>query len=273
MANEPPAADPIGFPEEWADFKRRHGLFFERFPNLGEAIEKAFPALPGAGPLDRVIFLLGRLCVEDFYEVLLLSGSGYGVAALKILRGMFERTVDALYLHIHPEEADAFLEFEWVAQHKLIRAILDTFGPEALPSKRVREVEEQFGRVKGRFEIADCPNCGTRRLNYTWSTLDLVSRAKEAGLGKLIVPDYYLPLRHAHSTAGAIGDRLESAGPGRIGFNPDAQPGHADAALIGAHGLLLRVLALQRERFELSALGGPLEICERDFREVWSRAD
>ena len=36
---------------------------------------------------------LGRICVEEFNEILLLAGNGRGVGALKVLRGMFERAV------------------------------------------------------------------------------------------------------------------------------------------------------------------------------------
>ena len=38
-------------------------------------------------PSDRVGFFLGRICVEDFNEILLLAGNGSGIGALKVLRG------------------------------------------------------------------------------------------------------------------------------------------------------------------------------------------
>lgn len=62
-------------------------------------------------PVDRVIFYFGRLCVEDFVEILLLCGNGYGFGATKILRGMFERVITARYLQSNPQFADDFLDY------------------------------------------------------------------------------------------------------------------------------------------------------------------
>ena len=140
-------------------------------------------------------------------EILLLCGNGYGVAALKVLRGMYERVVTSRYLHLHPEETESFLEFHWIQDHKLMQAIKETFGEDALEKQTVAEVEARFQGVKEqeRFLVTDCRKCGTKRLNYTWSKLDFVSMAREAGaVGKLIVPGYYIPTRAAHSTVGAI---------------------------------------------------------------------
>lgn len=64
-----------------------------------------------------MIFYLGRLCAEEFNEILLLAGNGYGIGAFKLLRGMYERSVTAYRLHLHPELIDDFLEYYWVAQH------------------------------------------------------------------------------------------------------------------------------------------------------------
>jgi len=48
--------------------------------------------------------------------------------------------------------------------------------------------------------IPVCDHPGSKmRLNHTWNKLDFVAMAKKAGeIGKLIVPGYYFPLRHAH---------------------------------------------------------------------------
>lgn len=53
--------------------------------------------------------------MEDFNEVLLLCGNGYGIGAEKLIRGMYERAVTLVYLHQHPEYADDFLDYHKVA--------------------------------------------------------------------------------------------------------------------------------------------------------------
>jgi hypothetical protein len=47
---------------------------------------------------DRVVFYLGRVAADDFSELLILSGNGYGIGALKVLRGMYERVVTAAFI-------------------------------------------------------------------------------------------------------------------------------------------------------------------------------
>lgn len=260
-----------GFPSEWVEFGNRHRLFLERYGNLRQATNIAF-AREGTTPkaVDRVIFFVGRLCVEDFNEILLMCANGYGVGAMKIVRGMYERAVTARYLHLHPEEADDFLDFHWVQQHRLARAIVDTLGPDTLPGEILARVEASYRAVKDRFTVADCHKCGTKRPSFTWSKLDLVSMAKAAGnLGDLIVPAYYIPTREAHSTAGALLSRLSEGDGGILTFSGELQPEKAGEALITAHNLILNVLDLQHEHFGLRELDEPLKTCIQDFLEIW----
>jgi hypothetical protein len=68
----------IGFRDEQEDFARRHARFLEVLPNLEEAMKDA--CLRRYTPPDHahlVVFLLGRLVVEDFLEILLNGGNGY----------------------------------------------------------------------------------------------------------------------------------------------------------------------------------------------------
>lgn len=156
--------------------------------------------------MDRVVFFISRVCVEDFLEILLLCANGYGLGGLKILRSMYERAVTARYLHLHPENTDDFLAFHWVSSYNLSNAIRDTFSTSVLSAEEITKIKTGRDEVLGRFMVTACDKCGTKRLNHTWTKLDLVSMAKAAGsLGKLIVPAYY---RQAHSTPAAMLDRL-----------------------------------------------------------------
>ncbi len=263
----------LGFAEEYREFARRHSAFLEQFPNLESALKIAFNREGNmAEPADKVVFFSGRLCIEDFMEILLLCGNGYGVGALKILRGMYERAVTARYLHMHPEEADNFLDFHWVSQRKLARAIQATFGENVLAKEKLEEVEAKYNEVRERFTVTDCKKCNTKRLNYTWSKLDFVSMSHGAGsIGDLIVPGYYIPTRQGHSTAGAILSRLKESETGGLEFDGTPQRDEADIALITAHALLLNVIDLQKEHFKLTALEKPLQTCSQDFLEICKR--
>jgi hypothetical protein len=84
----------FGREEEWQDFERRHLRFVARFEELQGIINAVVSRdVESADPADRLIFFLGRQAVEDFLEIFLNVGNGYGVAGLKLLRPMFERVI------------------------------------------------------------------------------------------------------------------------------------------------------------------------------------
>ena len=43
---------------------------------------------------DLIVYTLGRIAIDDFSELMVLGGNGWGIGALKILRGMYERVVN-----------------------------------------------------------------------------------------------------------------------------------------------------------------------------------
>jgi hypothetical protein len=261
----------FGDREEADRFQQRHPLWVERFDNLTSAINLAFTRVQMMSePEDKFVYLFGRMCAEDFMEILLVCGNGYGVAGMKLLRSMYEHAVTLRYLHDHPDEIEAFLNYHHIQRYKLMKPILEIFGKEVLPQDTVGDVEREYSKVKDDFMITDCAKCGTKRLNHTWTKMDFVSMAKKTGaIGTLIVPGYFLPLRHAHSTFGGLSERLEIVDD-RMGFRPEAQPSLADQALMTAHNCVLNVLDVQNERFEIDGLGGQLQTCFRDYLEVWA---
>lgn len=70
---------------------------------------------------DRVVFYLGRVAVEDFVEIVVLSGNGLGFGAYKILRGMYERVVTAMYIAKHPAEARVFVESSAIMKRNYLK--------------------------------------------------------------------------------------------------------------------------------------------------------
>ena len=245
-------------------------MWAERFTTLVEAINIAFTRVQVmTDPADKFVYFFGRMCMEDFSEILLVCGNGYGAAGLKLLRSMYEHAVTLRYLHEHPEEVTTFMNYHHVQQYKLLKSIVESFGNQAFDPETAAEVEQKYTRVRDSFLITDCKECGTKRLNHTWSKLDFVSIAKKAGaIGSLIVAGYFVPLRHAHSTYGGLKERLEIVDD-RMGFKPDSQPDMADQALLVAHNCVLNVLEVQNERFKITGLGEKLETCFKDYLEIW----
>jgi hypothetical protein len=262
-----------GIPSEWEDFAKRHRAFLEGYSHLREAMNIAFlRTLTQSEPIERFAFGYGRLCCEDFSEVFLLCANGYGVGALKLLRTLYEHAVTLRYLHEHPEDLNDFWDYAYVAEHKLLKPVLETFGERAFEGTNIRaaEVENRFQDIKERFKVTDCKKCGTKRLNHTWNKLDFAAMAKQSGrLGTLIVPAYYVPLTHAHSTVASLASRLAPLDGGGFTFVPTAQRKEADSVLVTAHNVILQVLEVQEERFPLPGLQQKLQTCSQDFLDIW----
>jgi len=264
----------FGYPEEWADSRRRHALFLERFPHITDVIHEAFSrVMEKSEPIERFVMLYGRLCVEDFYEIMLCCGNGYGFAALKLLRGLYEKAVTLEYLNDHPVELDAFFDYRYVSDRKLFRSVTEVFGPNVLPTELQEEMERNYDRVKSQYMITDCAKCGTQRPNISWTKLTFPAMAKRTRiLGKLIQSAYYVPMRHTHSTGAALIERLEINEQG-FGFNPEAQRPQADDALRVAHTIILEVLHIQQKRFKVEGYDPLYDKCVEDWKEIYGVDD
>jgi hypothetical protein len=121
-ANEFPI---YGFPEECKKFEQRNPEFYPRLPRLVDALNLAFTRIQeNAGPEDKFVYLYGSMCVEDFMEIVLVSMHGYGAAAMKLLRSMYEHTVTLRYLFENQEEIQTFMDYNLVQQDKLMKPVL-----------------------------------------------------------------------------------------------------------------------------------------------------
>jgi hypothetical protein len=261
-----------GFPDECRKFEERHPLWNEMMGNLVRALDLSFKRVQVMQNLaDKFVYFFGRVILEDFMEIALVSHHGYGVAASKLVRSMYEFTVTLHYLHEQPEEAETFLHYHLIQQNKLTSRLLETFGESILPAELVREIREKAAEVKEDFMIPICDHPGTKmRLNHTWNKLDFVAMAKKAGeIGKLVVPGYYFPLRHAHPTFGGLTERLEIV-EGTMSLKGDAQPEIVDRSLMTAHNCILDALQVQSEHFKIDGLAGAVQVCYRDFVRVWA---
>lgn len=265
----------FGDPKEWRAFRERNHEFVLRLGHLRSLIESAFRPIEVCEPIDKILFHLDRLCAEDFSEILLLCGNGYGIGAEKLLRGMYERGVTALYLDKHPEQASDFLEYHRINAHKMAVAAEATLGPNVFTSAQRKQIEDEFQAAKTRFTVTDCKACGTTRLNHSWCTLDFVTMAKSGPLAQLLVPAYYFGVREGHSTVEAIFSRLSAdgaeAGEGLV-FEGTAQRKRADTALLTAHKILLIVLELHKDHFRLDELAAPLQSCIEDLFIIWDKS-
>jgi hypothetical protein len=259
------------YEKEWRDFEARNRRFTEHLPKLKATVESAFRRdVEVKTTADLVVLTSGLLCAEDFGEILLLCGSGYGIGGLKLLRSMYEHAVTGHYIHDHPEKADSFVGYSAVQEGKRADRILEEYEG-ILSADRISLFEAASKRGKAARQdcmVTDCEKCGTKRLNNTWG-LDLVSMAREVkGLKAMVVECYFDPLAHAHGTFRALQSRLKQDENGWR-FDDGPQDVAADDAVRNGHLVLLAMLQVVDDHFGLIEAQEGLAVCNRAFREIW----
>lgn len=263
----------VGFPKEWAAFFERHPVWARALSSLHQVFQQVFVRdVELRSPAEKVIFFMGRLCVEDFNEAFLLAANGYGFGSLKIVRGLYERVVNMAYIAANQDEAMRFLEYHYIHQGRLMRHAESFFGnlEKYIDKSETTQAKSDFSQYKDKFMQTKCQKCGTKTVMHSWSKLDLASMAKKTGLESLYFPGYYYPTLQAHATAAAVMYRLKSSGLNPIAFDEGSQPDVADRSLIIAHNLVIRLVDMQSEFFKLDLMR-ELELLGSDFRDVWGK--
>ena len=262
--------DRNGSQDEWKAFAERHAAFLERFDALKVAADAAFKNAPVLRPeAPFVIYGLVRQAAQDFLEILLLSANGYGLASYKILRGMFERVVTARWIHLHPDQARRFLEWEIVQSGKIARAFLDGMG-DVLRDDHKAKCEQAVADAKplrAQFTVDACKTCGTTKLNHSWTTADVVSMARAAGLGDWVGPAYYEPLKYEHATAAGLGKLFQRDGDTMALCGTHREEAHH--ALQLGHFVLLHGLALLQERADDTVLTAAMKAAVAAYHGAW----
>src|ERR1700674_3484230 len=165
----------FGNQEEWKRFSQMFPVFVDSYDALEALRDKIFTRTGIGDKTDRLIFGLGRICSEDFQQVVTLCGNGFGIGGLQMLRGMYERQVTASYLSKHPEGTDAFLDYYFVQRRKAMNHVREVYrgdadGLERIISKEMQEqIEREYQDVKDEFTETICDTCGKTRIMMSWS--------------------------------------------------------------------------------------------------------
>jgi hypothetical protein len=185
------------FISEHAEFLREHHkihlLLTKIFIRpLARPSEEGIEGLPDDDPAviafenkiiaNRLIFYLGRTAADDFGELLVLAGNGYGVGALKILRGMYERMVTAAFFATKPSEARIFAEDDTIKKWKLWREHVEIIPElEDRPTKeQKREFEERYNAIRAKRKQEECPKCRQPKTQEAWTRVTIKDMAKQA---------------------------------------------------------------------------------------------
>jgi hypothetical protein len=260
-------------------FSKTHANFLKILPNLEAAIDRIFArTFSSRGPADGVVFHLGRLCADDFREILVLCENGYGIGGLKLLRGFYERVVTMAYISKNPSKAEEFLGYHPIHEGRELNHLKKFLAHSPPKQKRditkiiseqdINDIEKKYKEAKRQYQEPLCRKCGTSKTQFQWSKLDILSMAEKVGLDAFYFTCYYQPLLYGHPTFSSIIKQLaksKDAGPDAI-HDPTAQRQAANLALQEAHHLMLQTLATQNEFFGLNLD----DECLQDFKTYWS---
>ena len=195
----------IGYPERRAAFNQRNAAFVaDCYPSLVRISEKILNRHVRITEVaDDIVFLLARAAFEDYCELWILAGNGYGIGAYKLLRGLYEKVVTLGYLVRHPPHFQRFHDYAIVQQCRLMNRVkADPHMRAKFPPDAYQEIENAYARIKDQFVDA-----GGRSLS--WTPLDTYSMAMQAGyeLDQVSVTAYVVPNLKIHATVSDLADR------------------------------------------------------------------
>ena len=219
---------------------------------------------------DLVVFYLGRIAADDFGELLTLSGNGRGFGAYKILRGMYERVVTAMYIAKHPSEARVFVESSAVTKRNYLTRV------KAVPEMkdRVRDevmqrVEENAAEVSAKRKQSLCSKCHQPVTQEAWTrvAMDVMAKEVDPFLGLHYHEFYVETTAQIHPNMFGIERRLVPLAGGGYTYKEISED-EAQLALHLGHNLMIRLLNMQNEYF---TLGVDAELQERAkaFGKAW----
>jgi hypothetical protein len=230
---------------------------------------------------DLSSWVLARTAVDDFSEILILSCNGYGIGALKTLRGMYERVVTSTYVALFPDVSRALIDNVWTHKWKLYRRAMTT-NPKGMPAiepDKVEELKQKAAEAQARLNESICNECLQLKQIHAWTKVDLSTMAskvdkklKDNGVENFSLSNYYLrcylqPTALEHATGMSINEKFAFV-DGNWTYKMNSTQERRQALLFG-HALLIMLLGLQNDHF---GYGLDEEINERSraYRRVWA---
>ena len=193
--------------------------------------------------------------------------NGYGIAAQKLLRGLYERAVTLEYIRQNPEKAERFVRFGAIQEYKAVKTAVALVGKDEFnrfmqtPSD---EFEKMHKQVRVEFQVTACKKCGTKKSAISWD-IDFASMVRKLGQPylSLYMAAYTLPNFHVHATlASAFSNEAN------IGTPEERNIQEAEASLIYATLILVLVVQSQNKIFSLG-LDDETKACWDEVTDVW----
>jgi len=229
---------------------------------------------------DIASFMMARIAVDDFSELLTLASNGWGNGAMKTLRGMYERVVTSAYVALFPEVSRSLVDSTWTQQWKVWKravALKPDIAAE-VSQDTISDLEQRAAEAQARHEESICKKCKQLIQVHAWTKVDLETMAKkvderltELNLAHGSLADYYLrcylqPTAIAHATGTSVNERFELV-DGHWTYKMDSSRERRHAMMFG-HAILLLLLGRQIQHFSYG-LDDKLAVRVKAFRKTW----
>jgi len=211
---------------------------------------------------DKVVFPLLVSCRDITEEVLFAIKDGFGRAALRATRTMYECVVIARYLNLHPEKTSPFLDIFHAEWAKVLQDV-----PEA---GRGTNMDQMIAACVPKY--ARGKRVSTRDLD--WSERSVHEMAKEAGLLAELHPiAYTLASAYIHPGAmfylSTLTETASDTSENIVQVSVGTQDAESRYALRNAHDLLLNAVDLRLKYVSTEELLAQFGECKADFSKIW----
>lgn len=241
----------------WQTISRLHAAEINR---VRELMDIAFSrgATSSKASEDKVVFPLLVSCRDIVEEILFSVKDGFGRAALRSTRTMYECIVAARYINLYPELAEDFLALFHVEWAKVYQDIPAQFrDPEVDSAIRARVTKYAAGR-----------RIGLRDLK--WSDAEVAGMAKEAGaLAELHSLAFTLSSAYIHPGAQFLISQISMSSDGVFHVGEKNEDVESAFALRSSHDLLMNAVDLRIKYAPSKELRSLFEVCKADFENLW----
>jgi Family of unknown function (DUF5677) len=258
----------FGETDQGKKFFRRHPDFYGSFERLMELANRCFGrAIHPKSRVEDICFDLGHTCRADYLEILFLAANCYGTAALKLLRGLYERSVALAYIVKHPEKAERFVRYAAIQEKKALDRALEVVTEvqfdEAIWETTAAEIRERYEAAKAEFQVTVCNKCKHKGTAFSWD-IDTAAMVRDVGepYSKYFVGCYTIPTLHIHATLASVAHEPDTD------KRRDRSHREADFALLNATLMLILSIRLQNDIFALQ-LDEQIQACENDVLKTF----
>lgn len=284
------------------EFRLRQTRFVDAYLDPLGRLRDGIASTPRALDRDeRILYALGRLVFEDFFEVVVNCANGMTTGAMKIQRGMYERAVTLLYLDRNPTQIEKFFNYFYIADWKRIHEAHRLF-PDSVPEELYNQAKHNYEAVREGYKVPACRDCARKKAsknpekakkaentvqpsairtvagcthqrdNLTWSDLDLVSMSNQLeDLKGIRLLAYYINMEETHPTVHAVLRRFADEDETGFSYSEGHLREHEGTVLLLAHHLVISAARVLWKRFGDDQADNQLwELCMKHLHEHYA---